>query len=453
MTPKFNSPPGWPPPPAEWVPPEGWQPDPSWPVPPAGWPLWIDDSTHHQDQQPEVHGAGPAAYPPGGVQAPGVGLTALGDPSWQAGAGPTAPPLPPVIGRPRRRRLAPWLIAGAALALVSLAVVVAVVVVNRAPSAPTGLAAAAVDGSSVTISWTPPADGPAIDRYVIARDGAEIGSVPGSASTYVDDGLSPAKTYTYSVVAVSESRRSTPTPELSVTPMAPSPSALTAVEHTTTSIALAWEAPVSSPTPDQYVIFRDGDQIATVAGSDPTFADRKLTPATTYKYTIAAAWASRTSEPSVVLSLKTNTPTLSAARLAGYWPIRLKMTQSGGGWPKVGKKWDVEWEFKPKCDSGPCTVTAYAQIYDYNAPFKLTLTRHGAGYSGTIKMRYSHCRSKTIKDTITIRVQVSKAGLVEGEWVATDIKGTLKVRSPYTSVGNWYCPAQTHAMSVTGTVG
>lgn len=40
---KFNSPPGWPQPPAGWTPPPGWNPDPSWPAPPPGWQLWIPD--------------------------------------------------------------------------------------------------------------------------------------------------------------------------------------------------------------------------------------------------------------------------------------------------------------------------------------------------------------------------------------------------------------------------
>ncbi|WP_460801892.1 DUF4041 domain-containing protein [Microbacterium sp. GXF6406] len=37
----FNPPPGWPKPPAGWVPPAGWTPDPSWPEPPPGWQLWL----------------------------------------------------------------------------------------------------------------------------------------------------------------------------------------------------------------------------------------------------------------------------------------------------------------------------------------------------------------------------------------------------------------------------
>lgn len=39
----FNPPPGWPKPPAGWVPPKGWKPDPAWPSPPPGWQLWVPD--------------------------------------------------------------------------------------------------------------------------------------------------------------------------------------------------------------------------------------------------------------------------------------------------------------------------------------------------------------------------------------------------------------------------
>ena len=40
---KFNPPPGWPQPPAGWVPPRSWTPDPNWPPAPEGWELWITD--------------------------------------------------------------------------------------------------------------------------------------------------------------------------------------------------------------------------------------------------------------------------------------------------------------------------------------------------------------------------------------------------------------------------
>lgn len=66
---RFNTPPGWPPPPEGWVPPQNWTPDPSWPPAPPGWQFWVDtvpappvsaDPSRPAPQPP------PAASKPGG---------------------------------------------------------------------------------------------------------------------------------------------------------------------------------------------------------------------------------------------------------------------------------------------------------------------------------------------------------------------------------------------------
>jgi hypothetical protein len=44
MADRYNPPPNWPQPPADWTPPPSWKPDPSWGPPPYGWQLWIDDA-------------------------------------------------------------------------------------------------------------------------------------------------------------------------------------------------------------------------------------------------------------------------------------------------------------------------------------------------------------------------------------------------------------------------
>lgn len=53
---RFNTPPGWPPPPAGWTPPPGWLPDPSWPPAPVGWQFWLDDpaGTVRAPARPEI---------------------------------------------------------------------------------------------------------------------------------------------------------------------------------------------------------------------------------------------------------------------------------------------------------------------------------------------------------------------------------------------------------------
>lgn len=43
MISRFNPPPNWPAPPADWQPAPGWQPDPEWGPLPPGWQLWVPD--------------------------------------------------------------------------------------------------------------------------------------------------------------------------------------------------------------------------------------------------------------------------------------------------------------------------------------------------------------------------------------------------------------------------
>src|SRR5690625_6517684 len=57
---RYNSPPGWPPPPEGWTPPPGWQPDPSWPPAPEGWQFWVDDGAGAEAANAPDHSATPA---------------------------------------------------------------------------------------------------------------------------------------------------------------------------------------------------------------------------------------------------------------------------------------------------------------------------------------------------------------------------------------------------------
>jgi hypothetical protein len=45
MARRYNPPPNWPAPPADWTPPKGWQPDPAWGPAPDGWELWSEDGS------------------------------------------------------------------------------------------------------------------------------------------------------------------------------------------------------------------------------------------------------------------------------------------------------------------------------------------------------------------------------------------------------------------------
>jgi len=79
---------------------------------------------------------------------------------------------------------------------------------QTSPLQPTGLTVKSRTTSSLAIAWAGPADGPAPDQYKILRDGVQVATVPGSATSYTDKSLAPDTTYRYQVIAVTGSEQS-----------------------------------------------------------------------------------------------------------------------------------------------------------------------------------------------------------------------------------------------------
>lgn len=119
---RFNPPPGWPPPPADFVPPPGWQPDPAWPPLPPGWPLWVDDQPNPaQGAQPW-----PSALPPPGYE-PGASPFGLGPDPYGSAAGygnglPRHPATPYDFAEqpPVQLKVSRWAIASLVFGLLSM---------------------------------------------------------------------------------------------------------------------------------------------------------------------------------------------------------------------------------------------------------------------------------------------------------------------------------------------
>lgn len=61
MTVSFNPPPGWPMPPATWVPHAEWLPDPDWPEPPPDWTYWAVTAPRRDDPDGRAGGVGRAS--------------------------------------------------------------------------------------------------------------------------------------------------------------------------------------------------------------------------------------------------------------------------------------------------------------------------------------------------------------------------------------------------------
>lgn len=83
-----------------------------------------------------------------------------------------------------------------------------------------------------------------------------------------------------------------------------SPENLRGTGVTDTSLTIAWDSPTTGPTVVAYQVFRDGRVVVTQAAR--TYTDRRLTPLTTYGYSVKAVDAAgNSSAPSLPVTLET----------------------------------------------------------------------------------------------------------------------------------------------------
>ena len=204
-----------------------------------------------------------------------------------------------------------------------------------APSPPTGLVGTAMGSSGASLSWTAATDNVAVTSYVVSRNGALITN--SRTTSYIDTGLAPATTYSYSVAAVDGAGNlSANSASVSVTtaPAVPpadttaptQPAGFAAVAASSSLVNLSWSASTDNVGVTGYIVTRNGVQIATPTAT--TFADSGRTPATSYAYTVAArdaagnrstaASASVTTPAAVTKTVDLSWDPVTAPNLSGY---------------------------------------------------------------------------------------------------------------------------------------
>jgi hypothetical protein len=97
------------------------------------------------------------------------------------------------------------------------------------------------------------------------------------------------------------------------------PVSLTAKSPTGTSVQLSWPAPNGGATPDQYVILRDGAQVAEVPGDETTWTNTGLRPGDKFRYEVATRGSGWQSGPSPVASVTTLTPSPVGLKVASTY--------------------------------------------------------------------------------------------------------------------------------------
>jgi uncharacterized repeat protein (TIGR03806 family) len=224
------------------------------------------------------------------------------------------------------------------------------------PSVPTDVVATAVVGSStqISITWSASIDASGISAYRVFRNGAQITTTP--TTNYTDNGLAPATTYTYTIVALdaanppnasAASTGASATTNVAAPDTTPpaAPTNVNAAALSDTSIRVTWTPSTDPSGIREYRIFRNGGAtaIATVASPGVAHTDTALTANTTYTYTVIAvdnAPAQNASLPSLAASATTNAappppdatpptpPGGFTATVTGTTSIRLNWTAS-----------------------------------------------------------------------------------------------------------------------------
>jgi YD repeat-containing protein len=160
-----------------------------------------------------------------------------------------------------------------------------------APSAPTGLAAAAPTSTSVNLTWTGSTDNVAVSGYRIYRGGTQIGTT--SATNYTDNGVVGSTAYSYTVSAydaagnnsASSNSAAVTTPDT----IAPGvPAGLSASAPSSTQVNLSWNAVSDTGGSGLagYRVYRGGTQIGTTTGT--SYSDTGVVGSTAYSYTVRA---------------------------------------------------------------------------------------------------------------------------------------------------------------------
>jgi hypothetical protein len=372
---------------------------------------------------------------------------------------PWPPPSgPPRGARGRGRGRKTRIIALSAVVIVSLAVGLVVWAPwQKVPVAPVAVRVQSPTATSVLVSWVPSKGGATIDRYLVLRDGRQVGDVPASQTSYTDNGLAPGTVHRYTIVAVSGTQRSGPTLAVEVTTLAPSPVGLALGRETWTTVDLHWSPSPKGPVPDEFVIYSGGNpriSVAVVPGTIDSYRVTGLDPGTANQYQVAAKWGEQESSPSPALAGTTRSPPLQ-----GDVPVDVTTTSTPGSGASlsVGQKWSDTWTFASDCTATKCTLTTDAEFAApgfATQPFTMTLTGSGSGdgYAGTAKADVSKCGSINVKNTVTLRISPDKGAVDNGGWNAWS--GTLVLSSPYVmATSTTYCPMQSWDFAVTGTHG
>jgi hypothetical protein len=365
-------------------------------------------------------------------------------PNWPMQPLPPAPPA-------GRRRPPVWLFATAGLAVVALIVGLVIWAPwSPPPVAPTAVRVQSPTATTAVVSWSKPSGGATPDRFLILRDGKQVGIVPAAETSWTDTGLAPGSRHKYAVETAAGGAQSSPsTVEPVVTTLTPAPVGLAVTSKTWTTVRFHWVPSPKGPAPDQYTIFNGTDAVDTVPGSVTSYNVASLQPGQGYQYSVTARWGTVVSEPSAVLNATT-----TAAPLSGSVPVHVRTTSvpGGGASLSVGDSWDDSWRFTPTCTTANCQLSTSAEFAPKGfspEPFTLKLKGGGNSYHGSTTAKITRCGSADVTNSITLTISAKSGAVSNGGWTAWS--GTMTLSAPYFQPDSThFCSAESWTFAVTG---
>jgi hypothetical protein len=319
---------------------------------------------------------------------------------------------------------------------------------NQPPAAPAAVVATSRTATSVAVSWSASNGGATPDRYLVLRDGRQVGLVPASQTAFTDNGLAPGTTHHYTIIAAAGGQRSGVSVKATVTTITPSPVGLGVTKLTWTTVTLRWSPSPLGPVPDLYEIYDGaGVVVGTVPGTVASYNATGLTPGDRYQYRVMARWGNFASAPSAALAASTLAPPLN-----GFVPVNMDTvsTPGAGASLSVGERWTDTWQVTPDCAATGCTLTlgaGFAAPGFIKKPFTVTLHGSGGDYTGSTEAQISYCGSARATNTVTLRI-APRGAAADGAWNAWS--GSMQVSSPYVTVGDEFCAAQSWTFTMTG---
>jgi len=164
-----------------------------------------------------------------------------------------------------------------------------------APSSPTGLAATAISGTRIDLTWAASTDDRGVTGYTVFRDGIQIGQT--ASTTYQDTGLSPSTAYSYTVSAF-DAAGNLSSPSLvanATTPaadtMPPTISQVSISGVTGSAASISWTTDEASDSQIQYGLttaYGTNTTLNTALTTSHTQNLSGLTPNTTYHYRVVS---------------------------------------------------------------------------------------------------------------------------------------------------------------------